>query len=352
MALVRARFWLPALALSACALACGLTADFSNLQNGYCASPPPERVFCADFDEKPLPFPFASLRSEGGGIEINSDAFVSPPNSAYERDEPGVAPMGVIDSSLRAYFPVIPPPPSTLAFEFVIQQVSVTPGPLESPRLVVAALDLLAPAPMPGDGGAMSNDAGPVDAAPLDGGSSDGSIDGGPRDGGANDGAANDGGASEGGTNDAGTMSNGGGTMQKYSLQFTLVLNTNAMLNSDTLTLALEEVSTVPGPCPSYNSHTIPALGGASGPLVIEQFPAWNDLRVTVQLAPGSASGALPMAQALVSIGGMQVPEIPLCMNFVPNQAGIGIGSIFKSDSQSVWANRYDNVTFDVTPAP
>jgi hypothetical protein len=330
-----ARFLVPAvdaLALSACVAACGLTADFSNLQSGYCASPPATRVFCADFDQKPLPFPWGSINQLGGQIRLDSTVSVSPPNSAFEQDlQMGQTGAAVIDSTLRVFFPQILPPPSTLDFEFWIQPGSVSAAP-DGTRLVAAALDLLG-APQGADGGA--------DGAP------DGAADGGAD--GATDAAADgraDGGtdASTDGGSDAGSDGGAGAAPMpnRYSLQFTLVLNTNTTLNSDTLSLALEEVSTAPGACPSYNSHAI------MGPIAT----SWTDVHLTVRLGAGTTAGAPPVAEAVVWFGATQVLETPLCMNFAPTQAGIGIGSIYKSVPTSIWSNYYDNVTLDMTPGP
>jgi hypothetical protein len=337
-------------AVSAAALfvACGLTADFSNLQNGYCESPPATRVFCADFDQQPLPFPFPSAgwHEFSGNLTLDNSDSVSPPNSAYEQGAPD---MPGVDSTLRVTFPRFPPLPSTLAFEFWIKHVSHNcPNggcPVGGDRLVVASLDFL---DLP-DGAPMPN---------------------------------------------------------RYSVQFTFVYDA-----ANALSLALEEQSDTPGTCPSLSStseyavHPIPSAITAA---------EWKDVRLTVRLgagldagadagpdggpdagsdagpdaasdtgpdagsdasldagpaagrdagdaAPDTGSDASPGCWsslcADVKFGGLKVLETPLCMNFVPTQVAIGIGSIYKgandtaqSDVGVVWNNRYDNVTLDIAP--
>jgi hypothetical protein len=122
------------------------------------------------------------------------------------------------------------------------------------------------------------------------------------------------------------------------------VLDTNATANSDTFSLALEEVSTVPGPCASYITHSITGSIGET---------SWTDVRLTVQLEPGTMAGGAPVAMASVSFGGQPgLHETQLCMNFAPTQAGLGIGSIYKSDPMTTWENRYDNVSLDMAASP
>jgi hypothetical protein len=174
-----------AAALTLAVLACGLTADFSGLQGGvrdsgagdagidadagmdagadvrvdtgvdagidadacvavpsYCDSLSVPPLFCSDFDNCGFPAPWTDARQAGGllSLDSNPNDVVSAPRSLVAEDYLNAAQTDSAD--LRAILRAVPAPPSTLTYEFSLQQVAIDSS-VDGPRLVVAAVDFL-----------------------------------------------------------------------------------------------------------------------------------------------------------------------------------------------------------------
>jgi hypothetical protein len=96
-------------------------------------------VFCDDFDEHPLPGPWAILREVGGTLGENPAAFVSPPNSLRTVDSALQAGQP-LDTALRTQIP-LPSPPGTTVLAFQWQAAAVDPS--AGAVTVVAGLDFI-----------------------------------------------------------------------------------------------------------------------------------------------------------------------------------------------------------------
>jgi hypothetical protein len=118
-------------------------------------------------------------------------------------------------------------------------------------------------------------------------------------------------------------------------------LQITRVINGTIYNLALDELS--PG-CGSaqYASHDL------TGPPL--QQNQWMGVRLTVNrtAAPPTASVMLEPPGSPGDAGTTALPDTQLCTSVAASQVRIGIGSIYKRQPSASWANRFDNVTFDV----
>jgi hypothetical protein len=303
-------------ALTLGAWACGLTADFSHLQDGpprdagadsgevdtgvdatvdvgtdaaldggpdgaadactvdsYCSSlsaQSAQPTFCSDFDDCRFPGPWTDYLHTPDAGQLSLDhRFFSPPNSLLAEDFMGTQQLDLAD--LRRTLPPILPPTSTLAFRFEIRPISVSMGGA-APLVVVAAIDFL--------------------------------------------------------DSDAGASNH---------LQFTLVRSATLF------NLELDELSPGCGGSSGFQPHS---LGQAL------QQDQWTGVRLTVKRAgtPPTASVSFEEPGSISDAGTLVLSDTPLCANVDATQIRIGIGSLYKDPTAAAWTNLFDNVTFYVTP--
>jgi hypothetical protein len=111
--------------------------EASDSATGYCASLVPQPLFCEDFDRTSLPGRWNVWRQTGGAMDLDTSAFLSPPNSLlaqYDALQPGQA----LDVLLRKQF-TFATFPSKLVFEYFVQPLRVDSAP--NAATVIASLD-------------------------------------------------------------------------------------------------------------------------------------------------------------------------------------------------------------------
>jgi hypothetical protein len=115
----------------------GAVGDATDAANSYCTSLVPQPLFCEDFDRTSLPGRWNVWRQTGGSLDLDTSAYVSPPNSLlaqYGALQPGQA----LDVLLRKQF-TFTTLPSNFVLEFFVQPIRADSA--TNAAAVIASLD-------------------------------------------------------------------------------------------------------------------------------------------------------------------------------------------------------------------